>query len=144
MAGYKATPPEIRVWKYVKKTRYHWVWTGGTSTYGYGMFLVSNSPKRVTQVAHKYIYELLIGRVPDGLELDHTCLFPGCVNPLHLEPVTHQVNMARAWAHRPRVTHCPAGHEYNVRNSYLWINSKGIHKWACKACVRARAKALAM
>lgn len=34
-----------------------------------------------------------VGPITDGLELDHLCNVPSCVNPDHLEPVTHAENM---------------------------------------------------
>ena len=44
---------------------------------------------------HIYNYEQLHGSVPEGCELDHKCRTPACVNPSHMEPVTHQENVLR-------------------------------------------------
>jgi hypothetical protein len=41
------------------------------------------------------------------LELDHICRVRNCVNPDHLEPVTHAENMRRSSNWR---THCKRGH----------------------------------
>ncbi|WP_369010576.1 HNH endonuclease signature motif containing protein, partial [Bacillus cereus] len=46
--------------------------------------------------AHRYVYENLSGPIPEGMELDHLCRNPPCVNPDHLDPVTHEENMRRA------------------------------------------------
>lgn len=49
-------------------------------------------------LAHKLIYELLIGPVPHKLVLDHLkerCSSRRCVRPDHVEPVTHAVNVIR-------------------------------------------------
>lgn len=45
--------------------------------------------------AHQVFYELHVGPIPRGLELDHLCQNPSCVNPAHLEPVTHAENVRR-------------------------------------------------
>ena len=48
-------------------------------------------------LAHRVYYERHVGPVPEGLELDHLCRNPGCVNPEHLEPVTHAENIRRGY-----------------------------------------------
>ena len=63
--------------------------------------------------AHLVVYELLVGSVPDGLELDHTCQQKHCVNPWHLEPVTRRDNILRGGspsANALRIDHCKRGH----------------------------------
>jgi len=72
-----------------------WLWMGGTVKRGYGRF---NIPRRLggqRRKAHQLSYELYRGLIPAGLELDHLCRVPSCVNPEHLEPVTHQMNVLR-------------------------------------------------
>jgi hypothetical protein len=65
-----------------------WTWTGAKASHGYG------NTARTT--AHREVWELLIGPIPDGLTLDHLCRNPLCVNPDHLEPVTCAENLRRA------------------------------------------------
>lgn len=91
-----------------------------------------------SQLAHVAAYELLVGPVPDGLELDHLCRNRGCVKavadecgPGHLEPVTHLENMRRSEI--AQRTHCAAGHEFTAENTR--INSKGGRQ--CRTCDRA-------
>ena len=91
-----------RFWSKVRKTSGCWLWTGATNADGYGTFHVDrfNGRQRVAY-AHRIAYSLLRGPVPDGLELDHAvCGTRRCVNPDHLDPVTHAVNMQRAAAER--------------------------------------------
>jgi len=49
-----------------------------------------------TVYSHRYLYEYVNDSVPLGLVLDHLCNNKPCVNPKHLEPVTHGENMRRA------------------------------------------------
>ena len=69
-----------------------WEWTGVVTTSGYGQFTIGHGKMRV---AHRAVYERLIGPVPDGLVLDHLCVNRSCVNPAHMEPVTQSVNVSR-------------------------------------------------
>jgi hypothetical protein len=68
-----------------------WPWGRAKDAQGYG----GTSADGTYKGAHCYVYERLIGPIPDGLELDHLCRNPACVNPDHLEPVTHAENMRR-------------------------------------------------
>lgn len=56
--------------------------------------------------------------IPAGLEIDHTCGNRACVNPAHLDLVTHPENMRRA--QRSRST-CRAGHLYDEKNTRLFV-----------------------
>lgn len=45
---------------------------------------------------HRVNYELHTGqRIAPGLLLDHRCRWHPCIDPLHLEPVTTQINTHR-------------------------------------------------
>lgn len=93
-----------------------WLWTACQNGSGYGSF---TSPGY--RVAHRFSYELLVGPVPDGLNLDHLCRVRHCVNPTHLEAVTPQVNVLRGaglCAENARKTHCVKGHEFTPENIY--------------------------
>ena len=71
-----------------------WLWTATLNNVGYGHFGFGGGGKLV--LAHRWAYLTFIGPIPEGLELDHTCNVRHCVNPAHLEPVTHAENQARA------------------------------------------------
>jgi len=45
--------------------------------------------------AHREYYRRHVGPIPEGTELDHLCRNKRCVNPDHLEPVTHAENVRR-------------------------------------------------
>ena len=90
-----------------------WLWTGTiTNTYGY-LWIIG---KRTSVPAHRIAYEILIGPIPSGLQIDHLCRNRICVNPAHLEVVTRRENILRGigpTAIHARSTHCPRGHEYD-------------------------------
>lgn len=74
-----------------------WEWTGGKTGFprgGYGYFTATRG---IRGGAHIYAYRLLIGDVPDGLQLDHLCRNKVCVNPYHLETVTNAENVRRGF-----------------------------------------------
>lgn len=83
--------PERRFWAKVDKSGGCWVWTGACNSDGYGNFLFEGANWR----AHRWSYERLVGPIPDGLVIDHLCCVTRCVNPAHLEPVTHLENVRR-------------------------------------------------
>lgn len=68
-----------------------WIWHGSTNGRGYGRLGRGGT----LYSAHRYFWIEANGPVPDGLELDHLCEIPQCVNPAHLEPVTHTENIRR-------------------------------------------------
>lgn len=109
-----------RFWTRVEKTETCWLWHGADSGDGYGRM---RGPDGVTVGVHRFAYELLVGPIPDGLELDHVwargCTHRNCVNPDHLEPVTAAENTRRsnsATAVNGRKTHCAKGHPLSGAN----------------------------
>jgi HNH endonuclease len=93
----KDRPTEAeRFWAKVDKTESCWLWTGALAK-GYGQF--GGTRKQRIQ-AHRWAYQELVGSIPEGLELDHLCRVRRCVNPAHLEPVTHSVNIMRSVPYR--------------------------------------------
>ena len=86
----------VRFWSKVYMTATCWLWLGAINSHGYGqMFKSKNTGKAIKYEAHRFSYESFKGPIPDDLELDHLCRVPCCINPEHLEPVTHRENMIR-------------------------------------------------
>lgn len=114
----KRTPLADRFWPKVVRDPDTgcWEWTGATAR-GYGQ--IWSAGQRV--YAHRLAYELLVGPIPEGLELDHLCRNRPCVNPRHLEPVTHRVNTLRGVSPSAKAatqTHCVHGHPFDEANTY--------------------------
>lgn len=104
-----ATPRDIdRFMSYVDKLPSGcWFWTGARSRgrgnrKWYGSFRVGHRTVR----AHRFACEVLGQRdCPAGYHRDHTCRFSLCVNPAHLEVVTHEVNQERKVNGHPAGAH---------------------------------------
>lgn len=113
-----------------------WIWRAAKNEDGYGRIWVAGR----NALAYKALYELRFGAVADGLELDHLCRNRACVNPEHLEPVPHVVNVLRSPATLNsialRKTHCDSGHAFTAENTYRY---KGARQ--CRACRRERNRA---
>jgi hypothetical protein len=67
-----------------------WLWVGSTCD-GYGYFKAGGT----RYLAHRWLWERVRGPVPASYELDHLCRVRNCVNPDHLEPVSHRENVRR-------------------------------------------------
>jgi len=111
-------------WSRVEKSPGCWTWTGTIDPGGYGHYKLGQS-----QHAHRVAYELVVGPIPEGLELDHLCRNPSCVNPAHLEPVTHAENVRRGTV--AQRTHCQKGHEYTPENTRMRNGAR-----VCRECHR--------
>jgi hypothetical protein len=111
-----------------------WLWTGAYQTKNGGYGRLYDSPGRL-RYAHAIAWELYRGPIPEGTEIDHLCRVTICVNPDHLEPVTHRENMLRGKAPSAvnnRKTHCIRGHEFTAENTMHIKNGDR----RCRACLK--------
>lgn len=108
----------------IDEERQCWLWQRAKDKSGRGVIGVGRgkSPQR----AHRVVYERHVGPIPDDHFLDHQCPNQGCVNPLHLDPVTHAENMER-----DRRRRALAGHLWlMVRNAdHDVIITSGDHRY---------------
>jgi hypothetical protein len=123
------------VYRFWKKVNFHdpygcHLWTASLDGHGYGQFSLGGRPRKAHQIAWVAKHE----EMPEGLELDHTCRRPACVNTDHLEPVTHQENIERAFKVRPFL----CGHPKTPENTYV-RPSTGHRR--CRTCKSAQEKA---
>jgi hypothetical protein len=109
---------------------------------GYGRFSLGRGND---VYAHRWFYEHIMGPIPEGLQLDHLCRTPNCVNVDHLEPVTNATNVFRG--NTPTTVNagklvCKRGHPFDATNTYEWFTASGSRRRACKEChnIRQRAK----
>jgi hypothetical protein len=70
-----------------------WPWKGGTDGRGYGKVFASDRHRK----AHVVAYEIIVGPVPEGKVLCHSCDNPPCCNPGHLWPGTKRENSEDMW-----------------------------------------------
>lgn len=118
-------------WKKIQVTGFCWLWTSVTNEAGYGTMKVRSK----FWLAHRWVYEQLVGPIPEGLVLDHLCRVRHCVNPDHLEPVTTGENIRRGLVALER-THCPKGHEYSEDNTYIERQKGVLVAKRCRICKR--------
>src|SRR5438552_3186211 len=103
-----------------------WEWNGPRSNNGYGRMPYQGRARP----AHQLVYRLWRGPIPEGLELDHLCRNTWCVNPEHLEPVTHRENTRRGRAaaaiaaYYAARTNCRHGLEYTAETSKSYLKQR--------------------
>lgn len=73
-----------------------WLWSAAVLPNGYGQV----HAQRRTQLAHRVVFELMLGPIPTGMVLDHLCRNRNCVRPDHLDPITRAENTRRGFAAR--------------------------------------------
>lgn len=146
--GPKARSAADRLWKRVQKglDSECWLWLGSIDNRtGYGQIGDTKNGKKGVSRVHRVAYEDQYGPIPQGFDVDHNChteecgktgvecLHRRCVNPSHLDAVSHQRNMIRDGStivgRNAAKTHCPQGHEYNEQNTYYYSTGR-----ICKIC----------
>lgn len=129
--------------KYVEKTDSCWIWRGSVNKNGYGQH---GSTKRAGSIkqAHRKVYTLLVGTIPDGMQLDHLCRNRICVNPNHLEPVSPRENLLRSpfttASINSQKTRCKWGHPFDLQNTRTHKSGKR----ECIKCKSIRSKSWAL
>lgn len=141
---YTRIPPEVRFERFVsvgESPEYapelgpcH-IWSGYLNARGYGQFAID----RTTWIyAHRFSWEMKHGNdIPDGMQIDHLCRVPQCVNPDHLECVTPKVNVRRAV--KARNGRCLSG-KHLIEGDNVYVNPANGRR-SCHACRLASMRA---
>jgi hypothetical protein len=110
-----------------------WLFLGFVDRAGYGQVKFRGR----TTPAHRAYFEVFSGPI-DGEDVEHLCRNRCCVNPAHLEVVTHRENTRRGFGPvgiNARKTHCLRGHPFDLANTEIRPNGNR----GCKTCHRIRA-----
>ncbi|KAA0020741.1 HNH endonuclease [Salinicola corii] len=113
-----------------KKQSGCWEWKLYRDPDGYGRF---TRPK-ISPMAHRAAYIILIGEIPAGFDVDHKCWNPACCNPEHLRLLISSENRSRQRSSLQ--SRCKHGHEMKGDNVAIYANGRK----ACKTCVNQRVR----
>jgi hypothetical protein len=121
---------------FIEKTDGCWEWTGGVQSSGYGTFNVPETAGGGSRLAHRFSYELHVGPIPAGLEIDHLCRNRRCVRPDHLDAVTHRENDMRGAS--PAIVARREGRCITGRHAMTPANTRhtASGRQRCRACER--------
>ncbi|MGA7328082.1 MAG: HNH endonuclease signature motif containing protein [Rhodomicrobium sp.] len=108
-----------------------WLFKAGHDRKGYAQIRFHGPKVRV----HRLTYELMRGKIGEGLQVDHLCERPACCNPDHISPATQYQNLAASPNSVIGKQVCSKGHPLDIGSDNVRIG-KGKHKRVCRTCNR--------
>ena len=121
-----------------------WVYAGRLNDDGYAIYPHRVNGSVFNERLHRVTFEKYIGKIPNGLVIDHLCRVRCCINPIHLEPVTSRENIIRGHSSRNEKLRncCFQGHEYTSQNTTIRKRLKPsgntINERVCRKCANIR------
>lgn len=139
-------PPHVRALSKTEQGDGCWEYGGKIGNRGYGLVFIETLPdgREKWALAHRVVYEGMVGPIPEGMFLCHHCDNRKCVRPDHIFVGTDADNKADMYAKgrhphgethwKSKVTHCPQGHPYSGDNLYI----RNCGRRMCRACNNER------
>ena len=110
-----------------------WEWSGGHDRDGYSIDLRHRGRR---YKVHRFMWEALVGPIPEGMQIHHQCENTGCINPDHLMVVTPKENTNLSHSANSNKTHCLQGHPYSGKN----LRNPPSSGRRCKTCENQKAR----
>lgn len=108
-------PLKSRFWKNVQRSEGCWIWDGSLNESGYGII----GYQKETLRAHRVSWELHMGSIPEGMQIDHKCRNRQCVNPDHLRIATQKQNSENTTSRKGAISEY-RGVTWNARRN-KWV-----------------------
>ena len=122
------------MWSKMSTPKGCWEWTGSLLSSGYPQSIaVNGSGERNLFRPQRLMFHWFKYPIPDGFVVDHLCKNHKCVNPDHMEDITHELNVARGLKRK----YCKRGHPQTQENRYAY-SSHGRRRERCKPCMLRR------
>ena len=147
---------EVAINAKIEMTDTCWIWHGTMNNTSDPRYTTSRKSKNINIQIRRYIYETLIGEIPDARLAKPDCGNVKCVNPEHTRIDTMSKHILSGVGPRRRkeqcasITHCPQGHEYAGYNLITGFTYKKIvfkdgrvekrpypSRW-CRTCMNTR------
>ena len=113
-----------------------WPWLSRRDRKGHGQVWLAGRH----QYAHRFAFELVVGAIPAGQQIDHRCCNPWCVNFRHLDPVSPAVNVRRSVVARSGKA-CKNGHPKTLEHGRWrleFVKNRAYLAWKCRTCDKER------